>query len=200
MSKIAIRTSIVGLLALPGAATIIKNLRARFPIITSMDLIDPQSYYPHLFYFKDEDIETIDGVTGDYSVGGMKIVTPEEFVATIFPQGVRKAKKRTKGVASVKRAVSKATIFFTGGTQYTIKGFEEVAYTAGGNLMFGTIAEGGETFLRYSNLWEFVVDDIESIVIRGVNKSFTITHISDFSARLSATDFEMTTTSFNFSV
>lgn len=142
------------------------------------------------------------------------LLSPEDFMSVMYAVAEQKWKKeelvakkvkkvkgkRAKGVPERKRTVNKATVFFTSGEQYTIKGFKEVGYTAGGNLMFCTIAEEGETFIRYSDLWEMSVEDIESVVVLGVNKSFFITQISAFSARLSAPDFETTTTSFNFKV
>lgn len=142
------------------------------------------------------------------------LLSPKDFMSVMYAVAEQKKKKeelaakkvkkikgkRAKGVPERKRTVNKATVFFTSGEQYTIKGFKEVGYTAGGNLMFCTIAEEGETFIRYSDLWEMSVEDIESVVVLGVNKSFCITQISAFSARLSAPDFETTTTSFNFKV
>lgn len=142
------------------------------------------------------------------------LLSPKDFMSVMYAVANQKKKKediaakklkkvkgkRAKGVPERKRTVNKATVFFTSGEQYTIKGFKEVGYTAGGNLMFFTVAEEGETFIRFSDMWEMSVEDIESVVVLGVNKSFFITQISDFSARLSAPDFETTTTSFNFKV
>lgn len=142
------------------------------------------------------------------------LLCPKDFMSVMYAVAEQKKKKeelaakkvkkikgkRAKGVPERKRTVNKATIFFTSGEQYTIKGFKEVAYTAGGNLMFFTVAEEGETFIRFSNMWEMSVEDIKSVVVLGVHKSFIINQISDFSAHLTAPDFETTTTSFNFKV
>lgn len=141
------------------------------------------------------------------------LLSPEDFMSVMYAVAEQKWKKeepvakvkkvkgkRAKGVPERKRTVNKATVFFTSGEQYTIKGFKEVGYTAGGNLMFFTVAEEGETFIRFSNMWEMSVEDIKSVVVLGVHKSFIINQISAFSAHLTAPDFETTTTSFNFKV
>jgi len=142
------------------------------------------------------------------------LLSPKDFMRVMYAVAEQKKKKeklvakkvkkvkgkRAKGVPERKRTVNKATVFFTSGEQYTVKGFKEVAYTAGGNLMFFTVAEEGETFIRFSNMWEMSVEDIKSVVVLGVHKSFIINQISDFSAHLTAPDFETTTTSFNFKV
>lgn len=47
---------------------------------------------------------------------------------------------------------------------------------------------------------EMLVEDIESVAVLGMHKSFLITNISDFSASLSGPDFEATTTYFAFKV
>lgn len=195
---ISIRTSITGVKSLPNALQITRALRDTFSAVDEHKMLDNLSNWPYFHYFKNEDDEFIGAVSYGYDFG--KEVSPEEFVATVFPNGLPTRSKRKKGPKNKKRATNKATIFFTDGTQYTIKDFEEVSYIAGGNLSFYTIKKQNSTFSHVSNMIEMLVEDIESVAVLGMHKSFLITNISDFSASLSGPDFEATTTHFAFKV
>lgn len=91
---ISIRTSITGVKSLPNALQITRALRDTFSAVDEHKMLDNLSNWPYFHYFKNEDDEFIDAVSYGYDFG--KEVSPEEFVATVFPNGFPTRSKRKK--------------------------------------------------------------------------------------------------------
>ena len=168
-----IRTSITGLKALPNALNVIRALRSRFCVVDEHSFFDENSMWPHLYYSSGEHGEVLDAVAGHFDLGSR--VSPEEFVAKIFPNGIPVRNKRKKGEKTKKRTVNKAVITFGSGETYTLKGFEVVEFVGNGYVSFySEQTKDNESVRIYTNHTSVVADEIESIAVDGVNDQFHI--------------------------
>lgn len=173
--SIRIRTSIAGLKALPNALNVIRALRSRFCVVDEHSFFDENSMWPHLYFLKDDNDTSgmLDAVAGHFDLGSR--VSPEEFVAAIFPGGVPVRNKRKKGQKAKQRTVNKAVITFGSGETYTLKGFEVVEFVGNGYVSFySEQTKDNESVRIYTNHTSVVADEIESIAIHGVNDQFHI--------------------------
>ena len=172
--SIRIRTSITGLKALPNALNVIRALRGRFCVVEEHSFFDENSMWPHLYFSRgDGDGELLDAVAGHFDLGSR--VSPEEFVAAIFPNGIPVRNKRKKGQKTKQRTVNKAVITFGSGETYTLKGFEVVEFVGNGYVSFySEQTKDNESVRIYTNHTSVVADEIESIAVNGVNDQFHI--------------------------
>lgn len=109
----------------------------------------------------------------------IKILDVDTFLESVSFVFIPKYKKRSdhkrvKGTPRKKRTVNKATLHFTSGDKYTLKGFESVLYDAGtGNIKFIIKATYKGTVLHEEAV-TLPVFDISRVEIRGVKESFDL--------------------------
>lgn len=195
------RTRSSDFLALPNIEDIKNILSKKFPDIRENGLFEDIKYWPYLMIrVKDDKVVVFDAVKPEYTEA--EDIPVEVFLDFVLPGYVinRKNTPRKKGTPQRKRTVSKAVITFVGGETYTIKGFNAVNYTAGKSLTFYTLVVQGDTYQQFKDIYDFDVEDIETVGVSGPNNSFTIDYISDFNARISGPSMDLNLTGFTFEV